>query len=151
MVVFCVSVIFPNQNWALEEALTTTINAVKNVNICVCVGMYVHIYVYIYPWRRKWQPAPVFLPGKFHGQRSLAGYSPWGRKESDMTEHSTHRHTDTHTYTHIYTHIYTYLSQGDQMSLNSTYIIKEFSVLKQKWEGGLSEEKEELSTFFTSI
>ena len=32
------------------------------------------------PWRRKWQPAPVFLPGKSHGQRSLAGYSPWGRK-----------------------------------------------------------------------
>ena len=37
-------------------------------------------------WRRKWQPAPVFLPGKFHGQRSLAGYSPWGCKESDTTE-----------------------------------------------------------------
>ena len=32
------------------------------------------------PWRRKWQPTPVFLPGKFHGQRSLAGYSLWGRK-----------------------------------------------------------------------
>ena len=29
-------------------------------------------------WRRKWQPTPVFLPGEFHGQRSLAGYSPWG-------------------------------------------------------------------------
>ena len=38
------------------------------------------------PWRRKWQPTPVFLPGKCHGRRSLAGYSPWGRKESDMTE-----------------------------------------------------------------
>ena len=32
------------------------------------------------PWRRKWQPSPVFLPGKFHGQRSLTGYNPWGRK-----------------------------------------------------------------------
>ena len=32
------------------------------------------------PWRRKWQPTSVFLPGKFHGWRSLAGYSPWGRK-----------------------------------------------------------------------
>ena len=32
------------------------------------------------PWRRKWQPTPVFLPGKSHGQRSLAGYSPWGPK-----------------------------------------------------------------------
>ena len=38
------------------------------------------------PWRRKWQPSPVFLPGKSHGQRSLAGYNPRGRKESDMTE-----------------------------------------------------------------
>ena len=38
------------------------------------------------PWRRKWQPTPVFLPGKSHGQKSLAHYSPWGRKESDMTE-----------------------------------------------------------------
>ena len=38
------------------------------------------------PWRRKWQPTPVLLPGKFHGQRSLVGYSPWGRKESDTTE-----------------------------------------------------------------
>ena len=37
-------------------------------------------------WRRKWQPTPVFLPGKFHGQRSLEGYSPWGCKESDMTD-----------------------------------------------------------------
>ena len=36
--------------------------------------------------RRQWQPTPVLLPGKSHGQRSLVGYSPWGRKESDMTE-----------------------------------------------------------------
>ena len=43
------------------------------------------------PRSRKWQPTPVFLPGKFHGQRSLVGYSPWGCKESDMTEQlSTH-------------------------------------------------------------
>ena len=39
-----------------------------------------------FPRRRKWQPTPVFLPGKSHGQRGLAGYSPWGPKESDMTE-----------------------------------------------------------------
>ena len=44
------------------------------------------------PWvgkiscRRKWQPTTVFLPGKSHGWRSLVGYSPWGRKESDTTE-----------------------------------------------------------------
>ena len=38
------------------------------------------------PWRRVWQPTPVFLPGKSHRQRSLVGYSPWGHKELDMTE-----------------------------------------------------------------
>ena len=38
------------------------------------------------PWRREWQPTPVFLPGESHGQRSLAGYSPWGHKELDTTE-----------------------------------------------------------------
>ena len=37
-------------------------------------------------WRRARQPTPVFLPGESHGQRSLVGYSPWGHKESDMTE-----------------------------------------------------------------
>ena len=43
------------------------------------------------PWRREWQPTPVFLPGEFHEQKSLAGYSPWGPKESDMTKQLTHR------------------------------------------------------------
>ena len=43
---------------------------------------------------RKWQPTPVFLPGKFHGQRSLAGYSSWGRKESDTTEHVCIKHLE---------------------------------------------------------
>ena len=38
------------------------------------------------PWRRKWQPTPVFLPGEFHGQRNLVGYSPWGHKDSDIAE-----------------------------------------------------------------
>ena len=46
------------------------------------------------PWRRKWQPTPVFLPGESHGQRSLAGYSPWGRKESDVTEATEHTRTE---------------------------------------------------------
>ena len=38
------------------------------------------------PWKREWQPTPIFLLGEFHGQRSLAGYSPWGHKELDTTE-----------------------------------------------------------------
>ena len=39
-------------------------------------------------WKRKWKPTPVFLPGRFHGQRSLVGYNPWGHTESDTTEHT---------------------------------------------------------------
>ena len=42
------------------------------------------------PWRRKWQPTPVFLPRDSHGQRSLAGYSPRGCRELDMTEAAEH-------------------------------------------------------------
>ena len=45
------------------------------------------------PWRTTWQPTPVFLPGEFHGQRSLAGYSAWGCKELDTTEQLTQAHT----------------------------------------------------------
>ena len=49
-------------------------------------------WVRMIPWSRKWQPIPVFLPGKSHGQR-LVGCSPWDCKESDMTEHTcTHGH-----------------------------------------------------------
>ena len=43
------------------------------------------------PWMGKWYPTPIFLPGKSHGQRSLAGYSPWGCTESKMAEHKAHR------------------------------------------------------------
>ena len=42
------------------------------------------------PWRRAWQPTPVFFLGESHGQRSLVGYSPWGRKESNTTEVTEH-------------------------------------------------------------
>ena len=45
------------------------------------------------PWSRKWQPTPVFLPGKFHGQRSLVGYNLRGCKELDTTEHASHPNT----------------------------------------------------------
>ena len=40
------------------------------------------------PWRRECEPTPVFLPGEFHEQRSLASCSPWGCEESDTTEHT---------------------------------------------------------------
>ena len=45
-----------------------------------------------FPWRRARQPAPVFFPGECLGQRSLAGYSPWGHQELDMTEATKHAH-----------------------------------------------------------
>ena len=58
-----------------------------------------HPWVGKIPWRRAWQPTPVFLPGESHGQRSLASYSPWGRKESDTTERlSTAQHRLKFTY-----------------------------------------------------
>ena len=66
-----------------------------------CVYIYTHIHTHTHTHahthnrillcskrRRQWQPAPAFPPGKFHGQRSLVGYSPWGRKGSDTTEHA---------------------------------------------------------------
>ena len=40
------------------------------------------------PWKRRWQPTPVFVSGKYHGQRSKADYSPWGCKESDTAENT---------------------------------------------------------------
>ena len=44
------------------------------------------------PWRKQWQPTPVFSPEKSHGQRSLVGYSPWGHKEPDTTERVSTKH-----------------------------------------------------------
>ena len=61
------------------------------------------------PWRRKWQSTLAFLPGELHGQRSLVGYSPWGLRQLDMTEHVSARvYTHTHTHTHIHTHVLIY-------------------------------------------
>ena len=48
------------------------------------------LWVWKIPWRRAWQPTPVFLPGESHGQRSLVGYSPQGHTESDTTEATQH-------------------------------------------------------------
>ena len=52
---------------------------------CQCRSCGFNRWVGKIPWRRKWQPSPVFLPEKSHGQRSLMGYSPWGCKELDTT------------------------------------------------------------------
>ena len=54
-------------------------------------------YFWKIPWRWKWQPTLVLLLRKPHGPRSLAGYSPWGHKESDTTKQlNMHTHTHTH-------------------------------------------------------
>ena len=53
---------------------------------CQCRRREFDLWVRKIPWRRKQQPTPVFLPGRFQGQRSLASYSPWGHRESDTTE-----------------------------------------------------------------
>ena len=50
----------------------------------ICVVGYVCVDILL--WRKQWHPTPVLLPGKYHGQRSRVGYSPWGPKESDTTE-----------------------------------------------------------------
>ena len=54
-----------------------------------------------WPWRSGWQPTTVFLPGAFHGQRSLAGCSLWGHKESDMTEWLTHTQRPMEKHRHV--------------------------------------------------
>ena len=67
---------------------------VKNLSICLqCERPRFNPCLRKIPWRKEWQPAAVFLPGEFHGQMSLAGYSPWDCKESDTTEQLTHTHT----------------------------------------------------------
>ena len=53
---------------------------------CQCRRHRFNLWVRKIPWRRKWQPAPVFLPENSHGWRSLVGYCPWGLKESDTAE-----------------------------------------------------------------
>ena len=65
-----------NSYWAAQAAL-----AVKNLpaNAGDIKGGGFDPWVGKIPWRRKWQPTPILLPGESHGQRSLAGYIPWGR------------------------------------------------------------------------
>ena len=58
----------------------------------LCAGLGFSPWVRKICWRKKWEPTPLFLPEKSHGQRSLVGYSPGGRRELDMTE-QLHTHT----------------------------------------------------------
>ena len=64
-------------------------SSVSKESVCICRRSGFNPWVRKIPWRRKWQPTPVSVPGKFHGQTSLVGCSPWGHKELGMTERLT--------------------------------------------------------------
>ena len=61
----------------------------------------INVGMYLERLEKEWQPTSVFFPGEFQGQKSLAGYSLWGCKESDTTDLHTHTHTHTHTHEHL--------------------------------------------------
>ena len=71
------------------------------------------------PWRRAWQPTPVFLPGEFHGQRSLVGCSPRGFKELDLTERL---NTPPHTHTQSYIFGCVPFNNSPEMSCRSLFL-----------------------------
>ena len=72
---------------SLEKGMAASLGGSDGTSICLqCRRPRFDPWVGKIPWRRKWQPTPVLLPGKFHGWRNLIGYSPWGHKESDTTE-----------------------------------------------------------------
>ena len=72
------------------------------------------------PWRRKWQPTPVLLPGKSHGRRSLISYSPWGHKESATTERL-HFYFSLYLSTHLAIICYQFISIDLSIYLLSVY------------------------------
>ena len=77
-------------HWRPQRGLVGANGAVGKESACQCrrcKGCGFNPWVGKILWRKKWQPTPVFWPGKFHQQRSLVDYSPWGHKELDTTEH----------------------------------------------------------------
>ena len=67
-----------NTGASLVAQMVKNLPTMQETQVCFWVGKI--------PWRRAWQPTPVFLPGESHEQRSLVGYSPWGHKKSNTTE-----------------------------------------------------------------
>ena len=95
------------------------------------------------PWRRKWRPTPVLLPGKFHGQRSLVGYSPWGCEELDPTERL-------HLTSLVLLHIWLYLPAGNNAFLfaSTSQITHEFpSLANTSLEPYIEEESRKYSSY----
>ena len=98
---------------------------------CQCRRCRFNSRVRKFPWRRKWQPTPLFLPGAFRGQRSLVGYSPRDHKELDTTEHLC-TCTRAHTHTIINKKKKSATLKKVQLTVNF-YFIKEFnSMVKTK-------------------
>ena len=80
---------FSCQPWDLRVSLSSGPKLLPYLHFEVLqasLGLCFKTMSFLATWRRKWQSTPVLLPGKYHGQRSLVGYSPWGHKESDTTE-----------------------------------------------------------------
>jgi len=100
------------ESWELPELVSSDFSSFCcSFPASFWIGQIFYIIPFYFLWRRKWQPTPVFLPGKSHGQRSLVGYSPGGCKELDMTECVRARaHTHTHTHLFIYTFLISHLS-----------------------------------------
>ena len=86
--------------------------------VCQCRRCQFDPWVGTIPWVRKWQPTPVFLPVEFHGQRSLVGYSPWGRKELDTTEQLSTAHRNRlirENHKFICMHLHMWISRGEKL------------------------------------
>ena len=85
--------VYDNHKWRMWYKITCILRFMKASlvaqmvkNLLQCGRPRLDPWVRKIPWRREWQPTPVFLPGESHGQRSLAGHSPWGCKELDLAE-----------------------------------------------------------------
>ena len=80
---------FSCQPWDLRVSLSSSCKLLPYLHfeaLQSLLGICFKTMSFLATWRRKSQSTPLLLPGKCHGQRSLIGYSPWGRKESDTTE-----------------------------------------------------------------
>ena len=86
---FCYHVSFAKALWVMAVENKPTVTRGRRKDKLGDGGLDIYTLLYIKSWGRKWQPTPESLPGKAHEQRSLVGCSPWGRKESGMTEQLT--------------------------------------------------------------
>ena len=84
----------PTFNSLSPRKASLVAQTVKNLPACRRPGL--DTWVGKIPWRKEWLPTPIFLPGEFHVQRSLAGYRPWGCKQSNTNEQLTPRKRKVH-------------------------------------------------------